>query len=90
MNTPLLLMRRLLCLGAGAGALMLLPSCLHVSSEPIEVKPIHIVADINLRIDRQLDDFFSFEDKYPPGSAATQASTTQPAEPQPTRLPQPM
>lgn len=52
--------------------------CIHVSSDPIEVKPIHIVADINLRIDRQLDDFFSFEQKYAsaPG-AATQPSTTQ-------------
>jgi hypothetical protein len=49
--------------------------CIHVSSDPIEVKPIHIVADINLRIDRQLDDFFSFEQKY----AAIPVSTTQPS-----------
>ena len=56
------------CLGGGV---LLLPSCVHVSSDPIEVKPIHIVADINLRVDRQLDDFFAFENKY-------QGSTTQP------------
>jgi hypothetical protein len=24
-------------------------------------RPIHIVVDVNIRIDRQLDDFFSFE-----------------------------
>lgn len=58
-------------------AMMSFTSCVHVSSDPIEVKPIHITADINLRIDRKLDDFFAFEDKYQP-PAATQASTTQP------------
>ncbi len=26
--------------------------------EPVEVKPIHITIDINIRIDRALDDFF--------------------------------
>jgi hypothetical protein len=58
-------------------------SCVHVSSDPIEVKPIHIVADINLRIDQKLDDFFAFEDKY-------RSSTTAPATQQvalPTTLP---
>ncbi len=59
-----------------AGLLLLLPSCLHVSSDPIEVKPIHIVMDVNLRIDRELDEFFAFENKYQP--PATQAAT-QPA-----------
>jgi|1185.fasta_scaffold1158101_2 hypothetical protein len=68
-------MRTLLNLG-GAGLLALPAGCVHVSSDPIRVEPIHIVADINLRIDRQLDDFFAFENKYQ-GPATTQ-STTQP------------
>jgi hypothetical protein len=42
----------------------------HVTVEPIEVKPIHIIHDINIRVDKQLDDFFAFQE---------QGSTTQPA-----------
>ncbi|MEA2709556.1 MAG: hypothetical protein QOF78_2157 [Phycisphaerales bacterium] len=41
-----------------------------VRVDPIEVKPIHIVHDINIRVDRQLDEFFAFQE---------QAATTQPA-----------
>ena len=53
-------------------ALLLLPSCARVKVDPIEVKPIHIVHDINIRVDRQLDEFFAFE---------AQKATTQPAAP---------
>ncbi|WP_240194306.1 YnbE family lipoprotein [Desulfopila inferna] len=31
----------------------------NVQVEPIEVKPIHITIDVNVRVDRALDDFFS-------------------------------
>ena len=41
-----------------------------VHVDPIEVKPIHIVHDINIRVDRQLDEFFAFQE---------QGATTQPA-----------
>jgi hypothetical protein len=41
-----------------------------VRVDPIEVKPIHIVHDINIRVDKQLDEFFAFQE---------QAATTQPA-----------
>lgn len=39
-----------------------------VKAEPIEVKPIkiepiHITVDINVRIDRELDQFFAFEEQ---------------------------
>lgn len=51
-----------LCLGAG---------CVHVKMDPIEVKPITL--NVNLKIDRQLDDFFAFEKDM--GPATTQAST---------------
>ena len=43
-------------------ALFPLSACIKLSTEsevkPIEVKPIHITVDINVRIDRALDDFF--------------------------------
>ena len=65
-----------------AAAATLLPACARVSVDPIEVKPIHIVHDINIRVDRQLDEFFAFQEQ---GAATTQpatnaaASTTQTA-----------
>jgi hypothetical protein len=49
-----------------------------VRVDPIEVKPIHIVHDINIRVDRHLDDFFAFQDQpaaTQPDAAATQATT---------------
>ena len=32
-----------------------------VQSAPIEIKPIHITMDINLRVQGKLDEFFDFE-----------------------------
>lgn len=40
----------------------------NVESKPIEIKPIHITMDINLRVQRELDEFFDFEDKTPPAT----------------------
>ena len=54
-------------------ALLLLPSCARVKVDPIEVKPIHIVHDINIRVDRQLDEFFAFQEKM---GSTTQPTTT--------------
>ena len=57
-----------------ASALLLIAAgCARVTVDPIEVKPIHIVQDINIRIDRQLDDYFAYQDR-----AATQPAATQP------------
>jgi hypothetical protein len=55
--------------------LLLLPSCVHVSTDPIEVKPITI--NVNLKVDRELDQFFAFENKENP--ATTQHATTEPS-----------
>ena len=33
-----------------------------VESKPIEIKPIHITMDINLRVQRELDEFFDFDE----------------------------
>ncbi len=35
----------------------------HVTVDPIEVKPIQITVDVNLKVDRELDEFFDFEDE---------------------------
>lgn len=35
-----------------------LTGCLNVKTEPIKVEPIHITMDINLRIAKELDNFF--------------------------------
>ncbi|OHE84702.1 MAG: hypothetical protein A3G75_04965 [Verrucomicrobia bacterium RIFCSPLOWO2_12_FULL_64_8] len=43
--------------------LLVLTGCLNVRTEPIEVKPIHITVDVNVKVDRALDDFFGDLDK---------------------------
>lgn len=40
-----------------------LAGCLSVKTEPIEVKPIHITVDVNVKIDRALNDFFGDLDR---------------------------
>ncbi|MDI1336042.1 MAG: hypothetical protein PSU94_07635 [Lacunisphaera sp.] len=55
MNRPLLI--------AVACAPLLLGGCLNVKTEPIEVKPIHITVDVNVRVEKALDDFFGDLDK---------------------------
>lgn len=37
--------------------------CLSVKTEPIEVKPIHVTVDVNVKVDRALDDFFGDLDR---------------------------
>ena len=42
-----------------AGAVLLMLSCSHaIEVKPVEVKPIHITIDVNVKIDEALDDFF--------------------------------
>lgn len=36
-----------------------------VELKPVEIKPIHITIDINVKVDRALDDFFSDLDAAP-------------------------
>ncbi len=47
--------------------------CLRVKVDPVEVKPITL--NVNLRVDRELDDFFAFEKELGP---ATAPATTRP------------
>jgi len=43
-----------------AAALIWLTACTkhEVDVKPVEIKPIHITIDINVKVDRALDDFF--------------------------------
>lgn len=50
-------------LSASAALPLLLAGCVNVKTEPIEVKPIHITVDVNVKVDRALDDFFGDLDK---------------------------
>lgn len=47
----------------GLLAAFALAGCLHVKTDPIEVKPIHITVDVNVKVDKALDDFFGDLDK---------------------------
>lgn len=46
-----------------ACAPLLLGGCLNVKTAPIEVKPIHITVDVNVKVAKALDDFFGDLDK---------------------------
>ncbi len=37
--------------------------CVHVTTDPIEVKPIHVTVDVNVKVDKALDDYFGDLDK---------------------------
>lgn len=56
MNRPLLPF-------ATVGVALLLGGCLNVKTAPIEVKPIHITVDVNVKVERALEDFFGDLDK---------------------------
>lgn len=55
----------LCALAATAGTLV---SCTRhtIDVQPIEVRPIHMTLDINLRVDRELERFFEFEEELEP------------------------
>ena len=57
---------------------LLLTGCLNVTTAPIEVKPIHITVDVNVRVEKALDDFFGDLDKK-----STTLSTEKKTEPKP-------
>jgi len=60
--------------------LLLLGGCLNVKTEPIEVKPIHITVDVNVKVDRALDDFFGDLDKKS-STISAPAETPNPSNP---------
>lgn len=62
-------MKRWLVAGV-AGALLAVPCCARVRVEPIEIKPIHITMDINIKIQKQVADDFGFMAEPPKAPAA--------------------
>ena len=55
--------KRLIYLVVGGALFFSLSACqtqhkVEVQTAPLEVKPIHITIDINIKVDRALDDFF--------------------------------
>lgn len=40
----------------------------HIQTEPIEIKPIHVTVDVNVKVQRELDKFFDFESKDDPAN----------------------
>ncbi len=51
-------------------AIVVLPSCARVTLD--QTKPIEINVNVRLQVDRELDQFFAFQNKYDP---ATQPAT---------------
>ena len=49
-----------------------------VKVEPVEIKPIHMTVDVNVKVDRELDEFFEFEKREV-------APEKRPAKPEPQR-----
>jgi hypothetical protein len=54
-----LLKRCVVCSALGISLLSMTACTKHeIEVKPVEIKPIHITIDINVRIDKALDDFF--------------------------------
>jgi hypothetical protein len=64
---------------AGAALLPIASGCVRVNLGTEEGKPIHIVHDVNIRLDKQLDEFFAFEQNAATQPASQAVTTTQPA-----------
>ena len=66
---------------AAASLPLLLTGCLHVKTDPIEVKTIHIQHDVTIGVDKALEDFFAFQERAgtQPTTATTNPATTGPA-----------
>ena len=69
-------MKRLFC--PIAALPLLLTACVNVKTAPIEVKPIHITVDVNVRVDKALDDFFGDLDNKSSTISATKKEETKP------------
>jgi len=47
-----------------------------IEVKPIKIEPIHMTLDINIRVDRELDEFFSFEKEYDHATPASNSETS--------------
>ena len=55
--------------------------CVHVKTDPIEIKTIHIQHDVTIGVDKALEDFFAFQERSATQPTTTNVATTQPAAP---------
>lgn len=44
-------------------AALVLAGCVHVKTDPIEVKPIKVTVDVTVRMEKAVDDFFGDLDR---------------------------
>ena len=55
-----------------------------VEVQPIKVEPIHLTIDVNVRVDRELDEFFDYKEPPPPITPPptdAEPAPSQPVEP---------
>ena len=50
----------IICIAISLGLIVLIGGCTRheVEVKPVEIKPIHITIDVNVKVDQALDDFF--------------------------------
>ena len=76
---PRMILRSAVVAAVGVAAV----SCAHVKVDPIQVQTIHIVHDVNVSVDKALEDFFAFQEQqgttHPATTQATTVPTTQTA-----------
>lgn len=46
--------------------------------DPVEFKPMHLTVDVNIRVQRELEEFFDFEQTFSDETPAAEASDDQP------------
>lgn len=65
-----------------AASILLTAGCTRhtVRVEPVEVKPIHVTMDINLRVQKELDRFFEWEDEVTPQSTSSNGTDPEKAD----------
>lgn len=54
--------KRFICIFCAASIIFCLSACRtrhELAVEPVEIKPIHITIDVNVKVDKALSDFFS-------------------------------
>ena len=74
-------MKNRVMIAAVATAALVLSACNpRVTVDPIEVKTIHIVHDINIKVDRELDEYFAMLDQQTAATQPATAPATQAAE----------
>ena len=55
---------------------LLLGGCISLKTQPIEVKPIHITVDVNVKVERALEDVFGDLDRKDPTMIAPTTKNT--------------